>query len=541
MSNNNLLRGTFVLTLGTYISRFLGMIYVIPFYAMLGETGGTLFQMGYAQYTIFLSIATAGLPMAVSKYVSKYNSMGDYQTSRRIFKAGMFVMLITGFAAFIALYFLAPSFAQSALSEKQLSGISLEDVIAVIRMVSLALIVVPIMSLIRGFFQGHQSMGPTAVSQVIEQIVRIVFLLVSVYLIINVFNGDFVTAVGYATFAAFVGAMGGLIVLIMYWVKRKDSLLAMRENVVPSESQSLGTMFKELFKYAGPFVFVGLAIPIYNYIDTNTFNKAMIDGGHGDKAVSLFSIVVFYIPKLIMIPVSLATAFGLTLVPTITKSFTKRNLKLVNHYIDQALQIIMFFVLPAVVGLIVLAGPAYTLFFEYKEEGVSLLQLYAPVALLFSFFTVSAAILQGINKQKLAVFCLLFGILLKLSLNAPLITMFQGAGSILATAIGFIGSIIYSFAMIKKHAKYQFKRFFKRSIFMAILALFMGLLVSVTHSILGIFIQYQDGRLQSAIILLVAIGAGAIAYLYLAYRSHLIERLFGDRFSRFFKRRKAAS
>src|SRR4051794_11804605 len=114
--SNNLLRGTFVLTLGTYLSRILGMIYLIPFAAMVGTDGGALYQTGYAQYTIFLSIATAGFPAAVSKFVSKYNAIGDYQTSRRMFKAGLVVMLFTGFIAFAILYMFAPMLAKSALT-----------------------------------------------------------------------------------------------------------------------------------------------------------------------------------------------------------------------------------------------------------------------------------------------------------------------------------------------------------------------------------------------------------------------------------------
>ncbi|MEM5016028.1 polysaccharide biosynthesis protein [Metabacillus indicus] len=538
--SNKLLRGTLVLTLGTYISRILGMIYIIPFYALVGKDGGALYQIGYAQYAVFLGIATMGFPQAVSKFVSKYNSIGDYATSRKMFRVGISVMFLTGVLAFIILYFLAPVLAESSLGQREIGNTTVDDAVLVIRMVSLALIVVPIMSLIRGFFQGHQSMGPTAVSQVIEQIVRIAFLLVSAYLVLKVFDGSLVTAVGYSTFAAFVGAIGGLLVLFAYWQRRKHGLEAMRENVVPSENMPAGRMFKELFSYAGPFVFVGLAIPLYTYIDTNTFIKAMVEGGFKETATGIFSIVTLYLPKLVMIPVSLATAFGLTLVPTITKSFTNNNMKLVNKQIDQAFQIIIFLTLPAIVGLAILAEPAYMLFYENDPDGALLLRWFAPVAILFSFFTVTAAVLQGINKQKLAVISLSLGLIIKLAVNAPLIEAYQGVGSILATALGFGASILYSFAMIRRHAGYSFKLLFKRTVFIGILTAFMGLVVSVTQSVLSIFIEYSDGKMQSVIILLIAIGLGAAAYLYAAHRSHLLEKLLGSRFSFLNRKKKAA-
>ncbi|MDJ1630706.1 oligosaccharide flippase family protein [Bacillus velezensis] len=168
--SSKLLRGTFVLTLGTYISRILGMIYLIPFGAMVGATGGALFQYGYNQYTLFLNIATMGFPAAVSKFVSKYNSKGDYETSRRMLRAGN-----VGYARnrddrfFNSLYFGAV-FAETSLGGTSNNGLTIDHVVYVIRMVSLALLVVPIMSLVRGFFQGHQMMGPTAVSQVVERL-----------------------------------------------------------------------------------------------------------------------------------------------------------------------------------------------------------------------------------------------------------------------------------------------------------------------------------------------------------------------------------
>ncbi|MGN7941790.1 polysaccharide biosynthesis protein [Virgibacillus sp. 6R] len=539
--SNNLLRGTFVLTLGTYLSRILGMIYLIPFAAMVGTDGGTLFQTGYAQYTIFLSIATAGFPAAVSKFVSKYNAIGDYKTSRKMFKAGIMVMFVTGLIAFILLYVLAPTLAHSALAEKEISNITVDDAVLVIRMVSLALIVVPLMSLIRGFFQGHGSMGPTAVSQVIEQLVRIVFLLVATYIVLNVFNGGLVLAVGYATFAAFVGAIGGLLILFVYWVKRKHTLLAMQENRVASRNIPLGKMFREVFTYAGPFVFVGLAIPIYNYIDTNTFNRAMIDAGYKDITVEMFSVLLLYVPKLVMIPVSLATAFGLTLIPSVTESFTKNNRELLHKQIDQTLQIIMLVTLPAVIGLSVLAGPAYSIFYHgvSEEIGKEILMWYSPVALLFSLFTVNAAILQGINKQKLAVISLVLGIIVKLALNSTLIQMYQGVGSILATAAGYLLSLIYGFAMIKKHTGYSFKLLIKRSVLMVMMCIFMGLVLSVVQSILAIFVQYQDGLVQSAIVAGIAIVIGGASYLYLAYRTHLLEKVLGNRLNRFLPKSRA--
>lgn len=539
--DSKLLRGTFILTVGTYISRILGMIYVFPFVALVGLQGSALFAYGYGQYTIFLSIATMGFPMAVSKFVAKYNEIGDYHTSSRMFKSGLFVMGIAGFVAFLVLFYLAPYIAPRVLGGDNNHGNTVEDTVMVIRMVSVALIAVPIMSLIRGFFQGNQSMGPTAVSQVIEQLVRVIFLLSTTYIVIKLVDGEMATAVGFATFAAFVGALGGLVVLLIYLKVRKPYFDELLEKSKPQTEMTTKEMYRELLSYAGPFVFVGLAIPLYTYIDNFTFNNAMVKIGLGDIKEDIFGMITFSIPKLVMIPVSLATAFGLTLIPTITSSYTSGNFSLLRRQIDQTFQIIVLLILPAVVGLSVLAGPAYATFYPTEglggEYGGFFLGWFAPVAILFSFFTVTAAILQGINKQKLAVISLVIGLLIKLMTNAPLIYVFEGLGSIISTGLGFSASIAYSFWMITKHTQYNFSLFLRRTVLMSLFALIMAIAILMIQYFLSFLISFDQGKVQAATILLIGVSLGAGIYLYLAYKSHLLAKLLGKRFA-FLNRKK---
>ncbi|MFS0822348.1 putative polysaccharide biosynthesis protein [Bacillus sp. 1P02SD] len=539
-SNSKLLRGTLVLTLATYISRVLGMIYVFPFVYLVGDIGSALYSYGYAQYTIFLFISTAGIPAAVSKFVSKYNSLGDYHTGMRMYKSGLIVMGLTGLLGFTILNLLAPILAPIVLGGEDAKN-TVEDVTYVIRMVSFALLVVPIMSIQRGFFQGHQSMGPTAVSQVVEQIVRILFVLSATFIVMQVMAGERVFAVGLATFGAFIGALGGLAVLIWYWFKRKPYLDEMLAKSRRQTDMTTKEMFKELFSYAGPFVLVGLSIPLYQYVDQLTFNRTMIENGF-DKDVSegLFSYVTFMVPKLVMIPVSLATAFSLTLVPTITNSFTSGDFKLLRSQIDKTFQICVLLVLPAVVGLSVLAYPTFNALFEMNEAGGRILRWYAPVAILFSFYSISAAILQGINKQKFAVVSLFMGLILKISFNSLFITWFGEIGSILATALGYTVAIAYCFWMISRHAGYSYSLFIRRTLLMAIFATVMALTILLIEWLLSFIVEYENGRLQSVFVLLVGVGVGAVVYLYLAYRSRLLEVLIGNRISFLSRNKKKA-
>jgi O-antigen/teichoic acid export membrane protein len=232
-----------LLTGATFLSKILGMLYVIPFNELVGDTGGTLFSYAYTPYNILISISTVGVPLAVSKFVSKYNSLGDYDTGMRMFRAGIMLMAVTGLLAFLALFFSAGILAEFMITSEDAGIISIADVTLVIRMVSFALLIIPIMSLVRGFFQGYQSMGPTAVSQVVEQIVRIVFILGAAFIVINVFGGSIPTAVSYATFSAFIGAMASSVVLWVYWKKRKPAI----ENQLLQQSYSHDIATRDLF------------------------------------------------------------------------------------------------------------------------------------------------------------------------------------------------------------------------------------------------------------------------------------------------------
>lgn len=525
--SSKLIRGTFILTLGTFISKFLGLFYVIPFYSIIGKESVALYQYGYVPYTIFISIATAGVPLAVSKFIAKYNSLEEYAVGRRLFKSGLLIMSITGIVAFAIMYLFAPFFAELVVLNKE-QLYSLQDVTYVIRAVSFALIIVPFMSLMRGFFQGHQSMGPSAVSTVVEQIARIIFLLVGAYVVLNVLNGDVVTAVGVATFAAFIGAAFGLLVLFWYWRKRKKYLDELLEQDKGEVQVSLRAIYREILVYAIPFVFVGVAIPLYQLIDTVTFNRAMAAIGQAKVSDVLFGILNFSTQKIVIIPVSLATAFSMSLIPHITTSFVAGDLKHVKKQLDQTFQVLLFLTVPAIVGIMLLADPFYAVFYERSEIGAEILRTYAPVAILFALFTVTAAVLQGINEQRFTVFSLLVGILLKFALNIPLIKLFQTEGAIYATAIGYSASIIINLLVIKYYANYSLRSISRKIAQILMFNVMMAVaVVSVYAFISPLF--HIESKVQATMLIGICAVIGATIYFVLSLRAGLTDVLLGSK------------
>ncbi|ART77685.1 cell division protein [Sutcliffiella horikoshii] len=530
MSTSNILRGTFILTLGTMISRVLGLVYIFPFYALVGKSGGELYTYAYVLYSVVLSIATMGVPLAVSKFVAKYNALEEYAVGRKLFSSGLLLMSITGIVSFLILYIMAPVFSPMIINES--SQHSFDDVTLVIRMVSFALLLVPVMSLIRGFFQGHESMGPTAVSQVVEQIARIIFLLGSVYIIINVTEGSLPTAIGYATFGAFIGALAGLGILIWYWFSRKRHLDTLLKKDKGNVEISYKEMYKEILLYAAPFVFVGLAMPLYQLVDTFTFNKAMLLAGV-DSITSgdAFAIINTYGQKLVIIPVTLATAFALSLLPAVTRSFINNESDVLQRQLSTTFQILMFLTVPACIGLAILGGPAYAAFYSYDELGGYLLTWYAPTAIPLAIFTVTASVLQGINQQKYTVYGLAVGVGLKLILNYPLIFFMEAEGSIVATAIGYLASVVINLWAIQRFTGFSYSIVLRRGMLMTIFNIIMIAAVLVVLQLLEGIVPYSEGRLQAIIVVAVSGLVGAGIYFFLSYRSNLLMYLFGNRFS----------
>ncbi|HSI67477.1 MAG TPA: oligosaccharide flippase family protein, partial [Planococcus sp. (in: firmicutes)] len=270
---STLIKGTAILTLGLFLSKILGVIYIIPFYSMVGEENIGLYQYAYIPYNLMLALAISGAPIAISKFVAKYNSLEDYETGRRLLRSGLITMLITGFVSFLILYLFAEPLARVIIAGDEKIH-TVEDVTEVIQWVSFALIAVPFMSLLRGFFQGNNYMMPTAVSQLIEQIVRILFLLGGAYVVLNIFGGTANTAIQFAVLSAFVGALGGLVVLYYYWKKKKPEYDDLLRNSGESYDIRLRDMYKEVIVYAVPVVFLGIANPLFQVIDLLTFNRA---------------------------------------------------------------------------------------------------------------------------------------------------------------------------------------------------------------------------------------------------------------------------
>ena len=206
LTKNNFIQGAFISTLGIVVSKILGIVYVIPFHAIVKEQGGALYGYAYTIYSLFLALSSAGIPLAISKIISEYQTLGYYNAKERAFKIGKQLSIVLGLIAFIILFIFAPEVAHLILGDLK-GGNTIEQVTYVIRVISTAILVVPILSIYRGYLEGHKYLTPSSISNVIEQVVRVTLIILGSYLSMKVFHLSLETTVGIAVFGATAGAL----------------------------------------------------------------------------------------------------------------------------------------------------------------------------------------------------------------------------------------------------------------------------------------------------------------------------------------------
>lgn len=527
---SSLMKGTAILTIGLFLSKILGLVYVFPFYAIVGDENLALYQYAYVPYNIMLSIAIAGLPIAISKMVSRYNALGDYAAGRKLIKSSMWLMIATGVLSFLIMNLLATPIAKIVIADDD-QVFSVEQVATVLRWVSFALLVVPAMSALRGFFQGYGIYHPTSVSQLVEQIARIIVLLGGAFVVVVLMDGSPITAVNFAVFAAFIGSIGSFYMLYRYWRKLKpefDEKLAISVSSGPFKP---ATEMKQLLIYAIPVIFVGLGNSLYQLVDMITFNRTMSAIGLAEVTDALFSMLNFLTHKVVMIPVMLATGFSMALVPTITKMYTQGDMLEVRESLDKTYQVLLFITIPAAVGITILAPEIYHTLYSQSEQGASVLAHYAPVAILFALFSVTAAILQGIEYQKVIIFSLLTGVLVKLILNIPLIRLMEVDGAILATALGYMVTIAINIIVINKVLNYHSTMVKRRILLIVILTAVMAAAVLAVKWLMGL-VWTVDTKLMAILFSFVGVAVGGAVYGFISFRVGLGQKLLGARVTR---------
>lgn len=532
MKKNNFLEGAMIATIGIIMCKIIGVLYVIPFYKIIGSQGGTLYSYAYSIYSVFLTLSSTGIPLAISKMVSEYNSLEYYNTKERVYKIGRIIIVGIGFLSFLVLIIAAPIIAKMILGDMQ-GGNTIESVTMVIRIISSALLIVPLLSVTKGYLQGHKFITPSSISQVIEQIVRVIVIIVGSYSAIKVFNLSVDSAVGIAVFGATVGALVAYIYLVSRISKNKAKL---NKNIEMKEEETKITnkeLFKKIVLYALPFIIIDLVKSAYALVDTMTVVRTLTDlGMSASYAETTLGVITTWGTKLNMIVISISLGIVVSLIPNIASSYIKKDMNDVNKKVNQSLQALLLITLPMVIGISFLAQPIWNVFYGYDNLSINIFRAFIFQALSFSFFTVLINLMQTLNNTKVTFIALLTSFIGKVILNIPFMHLCNYLniplyfGPIMVTLITQGLAIVYIVYILRKNYQIKFKDTLK--VFTKIIcATIIMLLVLI---IIKQFIDFNiTSRLLSILCIIIYMIVGIIVYGIIVIKTKTLEQVLGSK------------
>ena len=525
LKKDSLFKGTAILSISLILTKILGAVYVIPFYQIIGgEEQMALFNYGYSYYATILEISGAGAPLAIAKLVAKYNAIGAYSVSRRIYKLGSWLLVIMGILGFGILFFGSGFISEQILISNQQKFTPQEGAL-VLKSLSFGIPLVLVSAGIRGLFQGHEIMLPSAMSQFIEQVARIAFMLGATYFIMRILGYGVVEGNVSATFAAAVGAVFSLITLFFFYNKFRRGL---DFNIANDEVQiqiSTTTLVREFFSVSIPFIFIVGLFPILNIIDQHNFIHGMTQIGKADIVDGKFSALQL-VNKVVMIAVAIAPAFSSTFLPSITRLFAQGDKDSVSSQINKVILSLLMIVLPALVGMYVLADPIYSTFYSRSLINADLLRFYLPLAVLYSIYSLTSIIMQAVNRQLLNLIAIFVGLVVKYLTITPLVVIFETNGVILSSIATYLVMIIINLIIINKEVKLRIIEFISRLVILLSSCFIMFIAVAAIYeSIVSNFVI--ESKVSSMVLIAICGVFGVAIYFYSITKMRFDKYLFG--------------
>lgn len=539
MKKNSFIEGALISTIGIVLCKILGLLYVIPFRAIVGVEGSVLYGYAYTIYSVFAGLSSNGIPSAMSKTVSEYNTLGYYNSQERAYKIGKYIINGIGIVSFLILFIFAPQMAHLIIGDIE-GGSNLGDIVMVIRVISTSLIFIPLLSISKGYVQGHRMMRVPAIANVIEQLVRVIVIIAGSFLTLKVFNLSITTAVGVSVFGATIGALVAYLYVLDKIRKNKEALKR-NEKMTRAEAKITNKeIFKKIVLYALPFILIEFIRSIYNTVDTFTVVKTLVSVGYNIKdAENILSIITTWGSKLNMIVLSITMGLTISLIPNVVSSATLKKYDEVSQKINQALKIILFVALPMTLGLWFLSDSVWTIFYGYDQLSASVFKVYILQAIIMSFYYILVDANQALSNTKVALGTLIVTFILKLIFNTPVMILFNYLklpayiGAIVTTILAQTLAIIFLLLNLKKKYKVNYKDTFITGIKIIILNLIMVVSLFIVKLVIG---EFPHTRLYSLLEIIIYGLIGIFVYGFIAYKEHLFEDVFGKELLKKIKR-----
>jgi O-antigen/teichoic acid export membrane protein len=484
-------------------------------------------------------MSSAGFPFAISKITSEYNALGYKRAVKDTYGIAVKLISVIAIFMFVILFVFAPEIGKLIIGNAMGKNM-ISDVSFIIRMVSFAILVVPFLSVTKGFLQGYKYITPYSISQVIEQVVRVIVILVGSYVCVRIFNLPLRYAVGIAVSGAF---FGGLVAYIYLKVKIKQAKLLPKVIEEDKISITKREIVKKIITYSVPFILISLVNNLYTTVDMILLSRSLSDIlGYETKVVeSIVGVYTTWGIKLNNVILAVSTGLVTSLIPNIVASFTKNDMRDVNIKFNKALQCVLLVIVPVTLFFSLLAGHMWTLFYGKSYYGPIVYKAFVFTALFGGVYTIIVNTLQGINKYKLVMITVILGLVINGVLDVPFIMFFDSIGlnasygAVMADLVGYSISIFMALFVLEKKYKFRYRETLK---------LIPKYIISWIVFVLVIFLmkmvipnEVGSRLLEIPVLMLFGIVSFGI-YFVISYMNGNLEMVFGSRIKGIFKKFK---
>ncbi len=505
MSNkgNKFIKGAAVLGIAGVVIKLLGAVFRIPLTNWIGADGMSYYGFAYTIYGALLVLSTAGIPVAISRMVSERIAVGEYKNAHKVFKVATSLLFCIGIFSFAVCFF---------GGEAITKALGNPDAALAVKAISPALLFVPLFSAFRGYFQGRQNMNPTAISEITEQLIRVI---AGLFLAYKLLDTGLKEAAAGASFGASAGSIAGLgIIVIIYMLNRRT--IHRKIDLNNKNVEDTAVILRKIVAIAIPIIIGSEIMPIMTLIDTGIImTRLQATGWTYEEAKVLYGLLSGFCNSLIAFPQVFTQAVAVSLVPAVAAAFKIHDRSGVQSNIQLGYRMTMIMAFPCAFGIFALAEPIMLLLYSDQKASavaaVPTLMIMSISVIFLAITQTSVGVLQSIGKQMVPVIHLAIGCVGKVIATYILVGVhdINIKGAAIGTMVAYIVALILNNRSVKHYTgvKFNYNLTYLRP---CIAAALMGVCAFAAHKLM-------TGFLGNSIATLLAIMVGAVVYVILIF------------------------
>lgn len=390
-----------ILAAAGILCRLIGVIRRVPLQNIIGDLGNGYYSAAYEFYAIILILSSYSLPAAISKLIAQRQSRGQYKKMQKVFKGGLLFAVISGGIFSLLVFIFADFFAGSVMKES-MSTLAL-------RILAPTILIVAVMAVFRGYFQGLGVMHFTAISQILEQIVLVAVSLIGAKILFGVgtkygnlmMNENYAASLGAAgaTIGCGVGALSGLLLMIYFYLHNKNSIDKRVAADTSKNRDTFGSIMLLILQTALPMIFCSVLYNICGVLDQSLYNHHMVSIGMEDIKSFYWGVYSGKYKLLITLPIAVANSMCSAIIPSLTASIENNDYVAARSKMTTVIRVTMIVSIPSAFGLAILGKPIVSALFKGEIDLAAIMLAYGSVSVIFfSLSTLGSGILQGLNK-----------------------------------------------------------------------------------------------------------------------------------------------